>query len=115
MKNKKLALAELAKDCKLKHQYLNGDGETCAIGRLAQLSAVPDDTLRKAGGASIENISDPGIARAIADKFGLSMDEMRTIQRLNDDHSWHQELSTEERIAAVLKYVTSLPEEGGDN
>ncbi len=114
MKNKQLALDELAKDCKIKHHYLDKQGNTCAIGRLAQLSGVPNETLIAADVNPIDDKSNTdcsSMAEAIEKRFGLTAYELKTIQRLNDDATWEEVLTDAERLAQVLEYVKGIPED----
>jgi hypothetical protein len=118
MKNKKLALEELAKDCQIWGQYCNGKGETCAVGRLAQLAGIDNRTLMDLGTTAIspgamnllqkellESLSK--VRKAIYDKFGLTEGELAGIQLNND----HYKQSREDRIKSVLLVVKQIKDD----
>ena len=86
-------------DCEIAASYIDCDGRTCAIGRLAKAAGVPENVLQKAASASIscayestfegdvfaeERPHVKQIANAITAKFGISHDAMCAIQWAND-------------------------------
>jgi hypothetical protein len=105
MKNKQLALAELAKDCNVRETYLDALGmNTCAVGKLAQLAGVEESVLTNCGTNSIAAC--PELYVPIKDKFGLSMGDLHQIQFIND-----REIDVDDRRRLVCAYVSSIAEE----
>ena len=109
MKNKKLLLAAIAEDCKLRFRYINNAGETCAIGKLALLAGVSEETLRAAGKTTIMS-REPGddvlvdpIRDKIYEKFGLDECHLALIQELNDEI-----IFLKERRVQILGYLKGL-------
>lgn len=72
----------LKQDCQLKGQYMDDEGNTCAIGCLGLAAGVKPRTLRKYGGQPISWLA--GLSRAIKRKFGLDWEQQLDIQRNND-------------------------------
>lgn len=97
----KRAVALIKKDCQIRGEYTDFNGNTCAIGCLALAAGVKKSTLLRSGTNPIEWL--PGIARRIKSRFGLSMDEQADIQQEND--SCHV---LKNRRRGVLKLLKSL-------
>jgi hypothetical protein len=114
MKNIRLLEKAIKEDCEIKSNYIDKDGCTCAIGKLALVAGVPRHTLRKAGNAAIDVSSDDEdtplgkinavikIREAIHKKFGLSYDLQGSIQRQNDLYD-----TPEDRRVAILGFIAS--------
>lgn len=102
MKNKRLALKLLAKDCELAHQYVQG-GKTCAVGCLALASGVSRRTLIRYGKIWISDGRLFFVAARIQEKFSLSTRQLELIQETNDRCT-----TTADRRKAVLKVVRAI-------
>lgn len=105
-KQKKQVIRILKADCQIEYAYIDGSGETCAIGALALAAKVPKSTLRSVNGIGIsyEGEGMPLIRRKISKKFGLDDSDMRSIQLVNDSGF----STVNDRRAAVLKRVRAM-------
>lgn len=115
MKNKAKAIKVIKSDCKIKQQYMDKDGNTCAIGALALSVGVmfPDynDALFPITGwrGNIECIDMGNSAfviatrKALLDEFGLSTLDLCRIQKANDEND-----TPEDRQEVILKILEAL-------
>jgi predicted DNA binding protein len=114
MKNYKLAREALANDCHLVGEYVGppGSAHTCPIGRLAIMSGVTRNELRKVNGISIWTILPDqtivNIQHKIHEKFGLSIKEMARLQEANDSYLDKLDSSLTERQKDVLKVLDNI-------
>ena len=92
----------LKNDCKIRYRYVNKNGETCAIGALAEAVDVKVTTGYRTRG-NAQRIGDIQNARSLAREFGLSVDELSDIQDVNDRHS-----SRKRRVKAVLAQLDHI-------
>lgn len=111
MKQKQKVIEAMSNDCKARCHYINGYGETCAIGCLAQLANfdltdIQSNSVRN--GDCINSIH-PLMAppqTSLMNTFRLLLKELRKIQYLNDAHT-----DITARRSAVIDYINSLPDE----
>lgn len=103
MKNKKLAIEALKKDCEVQKAYWK-DGKTCAIGCLGILAGCSVEDLRLANKSSIAYL--PDLLCELRKAFDLTINELVNIENLNDDIP-----DLDERRAIIIDYIKSLPEE----
>ena len=113
------AIALLLADCQTRYFYMRLDkeantSETCALGCLAKAAGIPDETLLAAcssyitcqpidTSAPVEYQACFDIAKAIWQRFGLTVTEQRTIQIINDEKK-----DRDKRVNAVCGYVADL-------
>lgn len=95
------ALMVLGKGCQIQNKYVNDCGKTCAIGALAKASSIDRGVLEEMEADFIFQHVD--VANQIQIKFGLSLENQRQIQAINDDNE-----SESTRTKKVLAYVGSL-------
>lgn len=100
------ARAILENDCESQREYLNDDGKTCAIGALALASGITRQGLRRGNSKGIHER--PSLAKAIARRFGLSLQAQEWLQAENDRSIvWRSGqvflASLSERRAAVIE------------
>lgn len=85
----KRVLKIVSKDCAIQGKYIDGEGQTCAIGALALEAGVSKKTLRKAGddgiNADLASKHILKIQNALRWAFGLEPDELNDIQTANDN------------------------------
>lgn len=103
MKNKRLALKLLAKDCQIGGEYIDGN-KTCAVGCLAIAAGVKKAHLAEVNEWPIYSRYLAKTRESIKLKFGLSGDELEDIQYANDKAD-----TVEDRRKAVLKVVEAIP------
>lgn len=105
IKNRKLLLQLIQKDCLLRIRYLDAHGKTCAIGCLAMASGVSTRTIENCEGDSINcgRRSHIKMASLIRKKFGLTTDVQQRIQEINDGC-----FTPSRRRSAIIKYIKSL-------
>ena len=108
-KQYELAFSILKNDCKIRHRYVNKNGETCAIGALAEATGVwVTPGYHKYGNSRKIGLHNGG--GRLAGKFGLSLTELSYIQEANDAHS-----SRERRVKAVLEALDAIATRHGLN
>lgn len=103
MKNKKLAIRLLSRDCEITCQYVNGKN-TCAVGCLALASGVSRAALKKVNDLAVTAYEVVPLTEKIWDKFGLGLAALRKIQTANDNHE-----TVDERRRAVLHLIQLIP------
>lgn len=113
---KKAIKATINTDAEAQFEYLNEQGETCAIGGLARAAGVNDETLRAArsyfintgknnmrGDEADEYAALARIRRTIARRYGLTNRQQQEIQNANDAIN-----KQEDRRAAIVALVETF-------
>lgn len=97
----------LEQDCILAGQYVNADGQTCAIGALAEAAGFDIKRLlgKRTNNRGILESEDKRtllgqMREAIKEKFGLSLSQMKLIQRHND-----MNFSPEHRRGSIRNFL----------
>ena len=75
----------VSKDCGAAAEYLDENGQTCAVGAIARAAGVTDKQLRRQNNNKI--IRRPMLYRPIRERFGLTVEELMKIQNINDLYS----------------------------
>lgn len=97
----KRAVALIKKDCQIKGHYVDGDGNTCALGCLALAAGVKKQTLENHNSSPIEWVETA--YRKIKTKFGISLNQQSKIMGLNDSSS-----KPETRRKHIVRYLKTL-------
>ena len=79
---KEKLLAVVEKDAKIRLKYIDEHGDMCFIGGL--LDEIGYKVQSNWGGTAINRM--PRISRKLEEAYGLSSDEVRMLQRLNDNN-----------------------------
>ena len=111
MKNKNYAIRVINRDCKTCDMYRDEQGNTCAIGALAEAAGVRVPKYGFIGNKGV-SIGMPVSSRwvikageAIAKKFGLDLEQQQEIQNLNDSSDNH---TPRLRRRAIVQYLKTL-------
>lgn len=104
------------KDCAISMRYaIEGTNDTCAIGCLAKAAEVPLVVLVGAGTQFISTFGGNGVTNAeidclsgmrlaIGKKFGLTVEQMRRIQMINDNYD-----TPEARRLHIIEWLKGEP------
>jgi hypothetical protein len=98
----KKIVAVVRKDATTRFIYKKPNGTTCAIGGLAEAAGIPlppKDSFE----VSILSSQVTSFADALSNHYGLSLDQLDSIQDINDQHRL-----TTSRRKAIIDYVESL-------
>lgn len=97
----KRAVALIKKDCQIRGEYTDFNGNTCAIGCLALAAGIRESTFTKRNNSPIYLFK--GVYRRIKSKFGLNLVQQEEIQSLNDSS-----INPKIRRRTIVHYLKSL-------
>lgn len=93
----------ISNDCQIQGQYINFDGQTCALGAMCLAKGIPlpdwSNTLEQQKSIELTRMSAP-----LQAAFGLGVHDLFHIQRRND--AWSR---PGPRRVDIIKYLDSLP------
>lgn len=116
MRNKQQAIEVIQNDAEIRCQYINHEGQTCAIGGLAKAAGLDLGFLLKhtaaAGTSNGMGILYKGryigrVRAAIRKHFNLTPEQMWDIQERNDRFKERQD-----RQQSIIEYLLTLEDEG---
>ena len=73
-------------DCTLRCNYLNAQGDTCVIGKMAQAAGIDNSVLSDAGSKGIGHMILASFCLTICNFWGLTTEQLQQMQIINDDY-----------------------------